>query len=69
LRPGTGGTFAAPERFISVECKDVQYSVVQTIGTARWKWTIEIESGRTRSGNYSFDGIAKPNALSIKQSG
>jgi hypothetical protein len=30
--------------------KDIQYSVVQTIGTARWKWTIEIEPGRTRSG-------------------
>jgi len=30
--------------------KGIQYNVVQTIGTARWKWTIEIEPGRTRNG-------------------
>jgi hypothetical protein len=33
-----------------MEYKGIQYSVVQTIGAARWKWSVEIEPGRTRGG-------------------
>jgi hypothetical protein len=30
--------------------KNIQYSVVQTTGTVRCNWTVEIEPRRTRSG-------------------
>ena len=33
-----------------MEYKGIQYSVVQTIGAARWKWSIETEPGRMRGG-------------------
>jgi hypothetical protein len=33
-----------------MEHRDVEYSVVQLINSTRWKWTVQLKPGRSRSG-------------------
>jgi hypothetical protein len=49
LISGWTGTEAAATLFL-MEHRDIQFSVVQTANPVGWKWTVQLDATRTRSG-------------------